>query len=309
MNNDNDKLDQAFKAFAQGAVPAGPSDDLIQQTLERIQQTKPQTNPFLERILTMKPLTKIAAAAIVIISVSAVFLFPTGDRSIALADVYSKVQQIRAFMYQMSVTMTVSTTEGATPQNLEMETIATVSTEYGVKMENTLHMHIPEQDNAATQLMYIIPKEKKMVTILPDEKAYMTMELSDDQLEEMQQKNNDPREMIRQMLKDPYTDLGFSEINGVNVQGFQTIDPESDDTDGNLTMTIWVNVDTGLPVRYEIYLKMENKMESHVVIDRFQWNVPVTAADFEYTIPDDYTTADRIPEVNNDPPQAEETIP
>jgi hypothetical protein len=30
-------------------------------------------------------------------------------------------------------------------------------------------------------------------------------------------------------------------------------------------------------------------MESHVVIDQFQWNVPATAADFEYTIPDDYT--------------------
>jgi len=223
-----------------------------------------------------------AAAAIVIVAVS-VFLFPTN--SVALADVYKKVQQVQAFLSHVSVTMTVSTTEEAPPQNMQMETDVTISNEYGMKVENT--MQLPEQDMTVTQQMYIIPAEKRMVTILPAEKTYTTMALSDDQLDQMKQKNNDPRVLIRQMLDGQYTDLGFTEINGVKVQGFRS---QTADADGNLTTTLWVDVDTWLPVRLEITITMDKpQMESHVVIDRFQWNVPVTAADFQYTLPDDYT--------------------
>lgn len=237
------------------------------------------------RIFMKTPFKLTAAAAIAIIAVSAVFLFPTGPGSVALGDVYKKIQQIQAFMYQMSAAMTVSTKEGTPPQHMEMETAVTVSTEYGVKMQNI--MRLLDQDKTATQQMYIIPAEKKMVTIVPAEKVYTTMELSDDQLDQMQRKNNDPREVIRQMLDGPYTDLGFSKINGVKVQGFQS---QTGDAGGNLTTTLWVDVKTWLPVRLEINVTMDKpQMESHFIIDRFQWNVPVTAADFEYTIPDDYT--------------------
>ena len=244
-----------------------------------------QSDPHnLRRIFMKTPFKLTAAAAIGIIAVSAVFLFPTSPGSLALADVYNKVRQIQAFMYRMSATMAVSMTEGAPPQNMEMKTAVIVSTEYGVKMENT--MHILEQDKTASQLMYILPAEKKMIRIVPAEKTYATMEVSDAQLEEMKRKNNDPREVIRQMLDGQYTDLGVSEIDGVKVQGFQA---QTGDDAGNLTTTLWVDVKTWLPVRLEINVTMDKKMESHVVIDQFQWNVPATAADFEYTIPDDYT--------------------
>ncbi len=232
----------------------------------------------------MKTPFKLTAAAIGIIAVSAVFLFPTNAGSIALADVYSKVQQVQTYIYNISMTMAVSKTEGAPPQNMEMETAVTVSTEYGVKMENT--MHRLDQDKITTQQMYIIPGEKKMAVIMPAEKSYTTTELSDDQMEEFKKQNHDPRQVIEQMLNGQYTDLGFSKIDGVKVQGFQS---QTGDDAGNLTTILWVDVDTWLPIRLEITLTMEKKMESHFVIDQFQWNVPVTAADFKYTIPDDYT--------------------
>ena len=236
----------------------------------------------------MITLSKYAAAAIVIIGVSAIFLLPPAHtQSIALGDVYSKIQQVQAFMYKMSATMTVSMTEGAPPQNMEMETSVLVSTEYGVKMENT--MHLLDQNKTATQQMYILPAEKKMIVIVPAEKTYTTMGLSDDQLEEMKQKNNDPREVIREMLNGQYTDLGYSRIDGRKVQGFQS---QTGDDAGNSTTTLWVDVETWLPVSVEVFLTMEKKMETRCVIDQFQWDVPVTAADLEYTIPDDYTKVD-----------------
>lgn len=283
MNNKKNILDQAAKEFSQSTIPAGPSDDLVHRTLELIENEQ-STVPFMERIIKMKSISKFAAAAIVIIGISGLFLFPTGPNSVALADVYTKVQQTQAFMYKMSATMAISMTEGAPPQNIEMETSAIVSTEYGVKMENT--MHLLDQNKTTTQQMYILPAEKKMFQIVPAEKTYATMELSDAQLEEMKQKNKDPREVIRQMLNGQYTDLGFSEIDGCKVQGFQS---QTGDAAGNFTTTLWVSVETWLPVRLEISLTMEKKMETHCVIDQFQWDVPVTAADFEYVIPEDYT--------------------
>lgn len=253
---------------------------------DRSLQAHSDPNNF-RRIFMKTPFKLTAAAAIGIIAVSAVFLFPTNPGSVALADVYNKVRQVQAYIYNISMNMAVSKTEGAPPQNMEMETAVTVSTEYGVKMENT--MHLLDQNKTAMQLLYILPAEKKLIRIVPAEKTYATMEISDDQIDQMQRKNNDPREVIRQMLDDQYTDLGVSKIDGVKVQGFRS---QTGDADGNLTTTLWVDVKTWLPVRLEINVTMDKKMESHVVIDQFQWNVPATSADFQYSIPDDYTKVD-----------------
>ena len=60
---------------------------------------------------------------------------------------------------------------------------------------------------------------------MPSEKAYVTMAFSEDMLEKIKEQNNDPGDMIKKMMKAECTNLGYSEINGVKVQGFQTTDP------------------------------------------------------------------------------------
>jgi outer membrane lipoprotein-sorting protein len=293
MNKHNDKFEAAVKAFSQGTIPQGPSDDLVRQTLERIEQTN--THPLLERIFNMKPLTKIAAAAIVIIGISAVFLFPTGGKSIALAAVYDKVLQSQAFVYQMSMTITgMGELVGQPAMNgsMEMNVTVTISEDYGMKMENHMTMPAPGgQTQNISQFAYLLPDEKVMVSILPEQKMYQTIEFTDDLLEQTKKQNNDPREMIKQMMGCDYVELPDTEINGVQVQGFHTADPDySMGIANEVDATLWVDVDTWLPVKYEMTMKMGENAEAYCVIDQFNWNVPVTAADFEYTIPDDYTT-------------------
>ena len=300
MNNEHNILDQAAKAFSEGAIPKGPSDDLIRRTLEQIEKEQ-STIPFMERMHKMKSISKFAAAAIIILGVSALFLFPTNPGSVALADVYAKVQQVQAFMYKMSMTMTGSMMEGMPEQNVESEVTAVISTEYGMKMENIMHMRIRDEDKIMTQRMYMNPKQKAMIMVMPEEKKYMRMEFSEDLLERMKKQNNDPREMIKQMLSSEFTDLGFSEIDGVKVQGFQTNDPSySGGMTEEASITLWVDVDTWLPVRSELSMKMGDNGQMQATIYDFQWNIDVDAEEFTPDIPEDYSgLADvKIPEMN-----------
>jgi hypothetical protein len=117
------------------------------------------------------------------------------------------------------------------------------------------------------------------------------MELDDDLLAETKKKNNDPREMLKQILDCEYTELGRSEIDGVEVEGFETTDPKYAAGLGmDVKVTLWVDVKTWLPVLMEMDMKMKEQVSMHGIISDFQWDIPVAASDFEPVIPQDYTS-------------------
>jgi len=266
-------------------TPAAMDSRILMDSYAAMGSQQPAAAPFahykLRRIL-MKNSIKFTAAAIVIIGVSAIFLFPTNPGSIALADVYAKVQQAQAFMYKMNATMTNSKVQ------TKMEGTFIISNQYGVKMESTVHMTDPNL--TVHQQIYAIPNEKTMMVILPDSKMYQPMEITDNTdiaFEQMKMRSN-LREMIGSLVTQKYTELGCSEIDGITVQGFLITDQyHISDEAGESTTTFWVDVDTWLPVKYELNAT-HGEEESHIVMDQFQWDISVDADDFEYVIPDDY---------------------
>lgn len=291
MDNNFDILEQAIRNLSQGQAPEGPSDELIRRTLERVEQVNTKPNPFVERILKMKPLSKFAAAAIVVVSISLLFLFNSGPQSVALADVYSKVQQVHAFMYKMSMTMSGMGEMMGMPDSgpMQSEGEVLISTEYGMKMVN--RMQVPQPGGviqSITQQAYMLPGDKIIVSIMPEQKTFQKIELTGEMLEQTQKQNNDPRQTIRRMMECEYVTLGQSEINGVKVQGFETTDPAYSGGVGEVRAVLWVDVDTWLPVRSEVSGTVGEKMSVETVVTDFQWNIPVNASDFAYQIPADY---------------------
>ena len=294
MNKQNEKFDRAIESLRGLSVPPGPSNELIRQTLDRIEQTKEQPLPHAvgKRSMIMKSLRKLSIAAVLVIGVSAFLLFNRTTGSIALADVYTKVQQARTFMYTMSMTMSgMGELTGGLPDSGAMTANGTViiSTDYGMKMENHMQINTPYgSPQNITQLAYMLPNDKIIVSIMPEQKTYQKIELTGQLLEETKKQNNDPREMIRQMMNCKYVSLGQSEINGVKVQGFETTDPAYSSGLGDVRAVLWVDAKTWLPVQSEASMTMGEKMRIEVVISDFQWDVPVDAAEFVYVIPDDY---------------------
>lgn len=299
MKKNDDIVQNAIEALSHAAVPQGPSDSLIEQTLKAIGQSQeaPKQKPIslMERIIQMKSISKFAAAAIIIVGISMLFLFNSAPSGIALADVYARVQQAQAFMYKMSMTMTGMGEITGHPEAMgpmEMDMTVTISTEYGMKMENQItETKSDGKTENITQLAYLLPQKNILVSIMPDQKLYQTIELSIDLLEQIKKQNNDPREMIKQMMGCEYVELEQTEMDGMKVQGFQSSDPAlAGGVSEEITSTLWVDVETWMPIKYEMTMKMGKNAQAHCVINHFEWNVPVSAADFEYTIPDDYKT-------------------
>jgi len=234
-------------------------------------------------------IAKLAVAAAIILVVLAGLPFLSHKESgVALADVLERVEQARAFMYKMKMTMTGSMLSGMPARKQEMQGAIIISREYGMKME--MDMTDPNTGKKMTQQMYVVPDQKIAVSVMPEMKKYMRMEFDDDLVTRMKKQNNDPREMIKQIMNCKYTDLGRSSIDGVEVEGFHTTDPAMLGGAGeNIKYTLWVDAKSWLPVRAEMDFKMGEQMQASGVIYDYQWDIVVTASDFEPTIPEDYT--------------------
>ena len=236
--------------------------------------------------ITKSSITRVAAAAVILIGVLVLTsVFVKTNKGVVLAGVLEKVEQTRAFMYNMEMTTTMF---AKSPQKKEIRGTAVISNEYGMKAQ----VEITDLNTGETmiQQMYLLLDQKLMLALTPEKKKYMRMELDDDLLASKKKENNDTREMLKQILACKYTELGRSEINGIEVEGFKTTDPEfSAGVADEVEVTLWVDVKTRLPVLWEIDMKMNEQMQVHAVISDFQWDIPVVESDFKPVIPEDYT--------------------
>lgn len=275
------------------AEPNTAHREMLRQRMLRVfnetnQKSKKPTAPsgVIRRIIMKSPVTKLAAAAVIVIGVFGLtFFFAQTNKSIVLADVLEKVEQTRAFMYRMDMTITGAVMPGG---KQDMKGTIVASSDYGIKWE--MNITDPNTSVDVTTVSYIVPDQKMMFTLMPAQKKYMRMELDDDMITKMKQQNYDPREIIKQMMNCQYTELGRSVIEGIEAEGFQTIDPKyMTGMADNLKATLWVDVKTWMPVRLEMDIKMNEQTSMQGSIHDYQWNIPVDAGEFKPVIPDDFT--------------------
>jgi outer membrane lipoprotein-sorting protein len=239
--------------------------------------------------MTMKsPITKLAAAAVIAVAgIAGIVMWTNTGSGIALANVLAQVQQITAYMYQMTITISGKAPTGL-PMNQNVEGSVLIAQNHGMKMT----MDMPDPNGGKTQHTetYMLPQEKAMITLVPATKQYIRMDLDDTLLEKTRQQNYDPGAMLKQILDCKYESLGRSTVEGVEVEGFQTTDPNYlGGAMGQVDVKIWVDVKTQLPVRSEMDMQMGD-MQIHGLVYNFQWNYPVAADTFKPVIPADYTT-------------------
>lgn len=238
------------------------------------------------RTIMRNPITKLAAAAAIVIGVFVLtFFFMKTGENVVLADVLARVEKARAFMYKMEMTTTILANS---PRKQRIRGTAIISKEYGMKAQ--IEITDPSIGEAMIHQMYLLLDQKLMLTLIPEKKKYMRMELDDELLASKKKENNDPREMLKQILACKYTELGRSEINGIEVEGFKTTDPNfASGAVDEVEMTLWVDIKTWLPVLWEMDIKKNGVMEIHIIISDYQWGIPVVASDFKPVIPADYT--------------------
>jgi outer membrane lipoprotein-sorting protein len=241
----------------------------------------------IRRLIMRSSVVKIAVAAAVVLAVAGGLFLWTGTKSgVALADVLTRVEQIQAFMYKMTMHVKGSM-EGMSPGGVDMEATMLIANEYGMRMD--MSMTTPGTGQPVEQQMYMLPQQNMVMVLLPAMKKYMRMQVDEEMFEKKRQENNDPRLMLKKILECQYTDLGKTTLDGVEVQGFQTTDPAYGGGMGDVDVKVWVNMKTELPVRIDMRIKMNEQMEMEGTMHDFQWDVPVSAAEFNPVIPADFT--------------------
>ena len=239
--------------------------------------------------MTMKnPVAKLSvvAAIVVVAGIAGVVMWTHTGSGIALADVLTQVQQITAYMFQTTVTVSNKAPTGKHVENLEGTIL--FARDYGMKM--TIDTTDPNTGKTTRNETYLLPQEKTELTLMPATKQYRRRELNDALIERTRQQNCDPGSVLKQILNGPYKSLGRSVIDGAEVEGFQVTGSRGlGGMSRQMTVRAWIDPTTHHVVRLEMDTEIGGIMQIHSVAHNFQWDCPADAETFKPVIPPDYT--------------------
>jgi hypothetical protein len=289
-NNDIHKLIEGLKVRPSAELDAKVNNAINDALAERERIESATDQPNIRRIIMRSPITKLAAAAVIVIAVLAGIYFITGKTPgitcCAWADIADRIEQLKTCVCRTHILQT-----GGPQGTQEVDAIMYVSSEFGNRMDTYI------EGNLAMQA-YVLPSEKIIISVIPPAKKYTHMLLTDEYMAKMKQQGQDPRDMVKNFMLGEYIELGRNTIDGVEVEGIKIVNPPTvrgiyDDFVGK----VWVDVATELPVRLEFEAEMSagaQKMLVSMVMDEFEWGIELGPEVFEPNVPADYTLAAEV---------------
>jgi hypothetical protein len=253
--------------------------------LRKANQDKQHVNIW--RLIMRNRIVQLAAAAAIIIAILVGIYFITGKTPAvtccAWAKIADKVQQFKTCVCRIHIQQS----GGAVGQKgQQIESKMYISSDYGYRTETSL-------DGNVMQQMYMNPGEKAMIIVMPSDKKYMRMVLTDDYLPKMKSQMQDPRYALTRFMTGQFKELGKDVIGGVEVKGIEVVNPPAvSGIYNNFIGRTWVDVATEYPVRIEIDTEIgtgADKMKMLMVMDDFEWGAELDPGIFEPNIPADYT--------------------
>ena len=289
MNTDN--IEDILKTIGAEDIPADVQRIAEQTSIDfdkTLTQSKQPRQHILLQFLAKSQITQLAAAAMVIIAVLFGLNIISDGNGVAWGEVLGNIQKVGAFAYRMKLNMIGFLEE---KESVELGVESWVSEEYGVRT-NTYR-----EGKLRTEGYLSIP-DRVAVTIIPSEKTYLRMTLTDELYEKVQKEFCDPRKLVEEFMKYEYVELGRSTIDGIKVEGIECRDPKiargvaaeiAGEMIGNVVARLWAAVENDLPVRLQIEVfSKDGEKALDVVTYGYQWDIELEPKVFEPDIPDDY---------------------
>ena len=229
------------------------------------------------------PITKIAAAVVIIIVVATVihYLDHPGN-GVVWAEVVKNTDGVQAFTYRER--------EARKRENRASESKKVskgyFSSKYGFRLDSY-------RDGQLTISTFTLPAEKALIGIIHPMKVYTRNSLPENEIAGFQQQVG-PKYIVKLFMSVEYKKLGRKTINGVEAEGIEVRDPSV----GRMNFTVksfvgrlWVDIDTGYPVLLESEIAGDHNgsIEIKTIVDNFQWDIELDESVFEPKIPPDYT--------------------
>lgn len=250
--------------------------------------------PSIWRIVMKSRITRLAAAAAVVLAAILAVTFFSRTSGIVWAEVVQRLGEIKTVSYRITADIEgmPGTPEGYTTH---MTQDVLVSYERGaVRIDSAVQVPAGTRRSQT----YILQEDAVAVTVLPDQKKYFKVTIGDEQMQKMGEENGDPVTLLKAMLEHKYTELGRKTIDGVAAWGIQVSDPRLGTKMGSLvsggmfdqtTIELWVDQQRELPIRmYATGSSKDGGASMEIVYDSFQWDLKIDPARLKPEIPDDY---------------------
>jgi len=229
---------------------------------EAEQQSPARTIDFqtLRRTIMKSPVTKIAAAAVIIIAVL-IGIHQFGASTPAFADIVRPLLTARTATYKMTVNM----------KDIPAQTIE------GMFMEPSRMRQVMPGGG----IQIIDMPQGQMITLMPTEKKAIIIEMENMPEDTQRQMNmfHAIRILIQETEDESVAFIGEQKIDGVNAIGYQI-------GERNVYMTIWADAKTLMPVRIEQSMGEMMGMEATVIMSDFIFDVELDESLFE--VPEEY---------------------
>ena len=257
-----------------------PLDELV-EIKAKSKQSKPASGPNTWRIIMKHKLTKLAAAAVIMIATIVVLNIIGGPdiASVALADVAKEIEQIKNCVFKKTTTMS---SEGNGTNSFDS---LVYYTEAAVR-EDIL------DNQKITYQVYVTFSERILVGVDHKTKVFRNLDLADEDLEKLSPVS--PKNIVNLILgKGEYKELGNKTVDGILSEGFEFHDKRAmlsmdKDKIENVVTRLWVDVKTNLPIRVEVDCVLNNDTKASVVMCDPKWDVELDPDFFEPKIPVDY---------------------
>jgi len=292
MNHpENDKwLDEALSETIGSKKPGTDFEEWKQRYPEAVEMLTSRARlkdstinrPHSIRIMiTKSPITKLAAAAVIIIMLLVglnQFGGSIDGASVAWGEVAEKVDEALTYICRVNFSASVPGEE-----KVELEGTVYASSEYGQKQD-------VYKDGKLLKYTYFIPEQKVEYDVMPVEKRYRRKQLTEKELK-VRQVREDMRESIKELMSCKYKKLGRDTIDGKDVEGIEIHDPKPFAVSFSIESAVaqlWVDVETYLPVLLKGEVNGTKGEKIALKAEKFQWDVELDASIFEPNIPTDY---------------------
>jgi outer membrane lipoprotein-sorting protein len=270
----DDLLDRAVEAVLREPLPDEPPPEKLAELLAKVRHAAEQPHPitFIERMKNMKPLTRFAVAAAVLIAITGLisWLAPHGGTSTAFAAVAEALNAVQSATWKTETT--VKAPDGKPITTSWRNLFLAPSHE---------RMEIASVAGKPAGISIIDGQKDKMITLLPDTKTALVVNFKNFPKE-------NPMGRTFQGLRELVTNAQNGKGGKVERLGEKTIDGRHADGFhvqlGAVDVKLWADPQTLLPIRVE-----QTIAEARVVMTDFQTDVNVDPALFSIDVPAGYT--------------------
>ena len=224
--------------------------------------------------------SQLAAAAAILLAAFLVLQLFDKTSGVAWAKVAQRLEGIQTVAYK--ITSDIKGMPGA-PEGSVIHTKQDVHVSYdqGVHIEST--MQTP-RGLRQTQT-YILFEASEIITLMPDRKKYLKVDIGPEQMADMGEQKGDPVTILKAMLENEYRELGRKTVDGIPAWGIEVSDPKLGAKMGSLisagmfdemTVQLWVDETLELPIKITAQGgSIDGKTSMDLVIGYFVWDVPL----------------------------------